>query len=45
QQIKVVQAMQQNTGSFGPPNIALFEANENPVSMFPSPITPGFPIN
>ncbi|CAG8789859.1 28891_t:CDS:1, partial [Racocetra persica] len=45
QQIKVVQAMQQNTGSFGLTNIALFEANENPVAMFPSPITPGFPIN
>ncbi|CAG8456117.1 15838_t:CDS:2 [Cetraspora pellucida] len=45
QQIKVVQAMQHHTGSFGPTNIALFEANGNPVGMFPSPTTPGFQIN
>ncbi|CAG8690590.1 4721_t:CDS:2, partial [Dentiscutata heterogama] len=43
-QVKLVQGIQ-STGSFGPTNISLFEANENPVAMFQSPITPGFPIN
>ncbi|CAG8811441.1 31374_t:CDS:1, partial [Gigaspora margarita] len=45
QQIKLVQGIHQSSGSFGPTNIPLFEANENPVTMFPSPMTPGFPIN
>ncbi|CAG8820094.1 7162_t:CDS:1, partial [Gigaspora rosea] len=44
QQIKLVQGIQ-SSGSFGPTNIPLFEANEHPFTMFPSPITPGFPVN